>query len=193
MVHRLSEDFDEQTINSANTNLPFAQFVNLFKDLFDFDAIMNSMKIYSDNGLDKVFLYERNDIFICIPSGEVIPPYLYIFLILPGSVWVAIIISIGLVTLGMVVVRKFSKLEVDFVKIFYDNIRLLLNSSAPFYERNNKEKLLYLLWMFHCLIIITVFQSTLMTTLVVPKYYPNIQSLRELYKTDIEVRYPLLH
>lgn len=187
IVHNLSEDFDESTILGADTNMPLGKYINIFIELFDFDLFMNVLRIYSDNELDKIYLNERSDVFIMIPSGKIIPHYYYIFLIVPYDVWSAMFLSLFLITVAMKVMRNNMKKKRNFRLIFNDNLRLLMNSPIPEVKRNLKEKMLLILWIFHCIVITLVFQSILTSTLIIPKYYPVVDTLEELYQTDIMV------
>lgn len=186
-IHRLSQDFDEATITNADTNMPLSDFISMFRELYDFDMIMAPMRMYSDNELDKVFLYERSDFIIVIPSGELIPRYLYIFLIVPKTVWIAVLTSLFVLTFMTGIIKIIAGFKPQFLNVLNDNFRLLLNTSITVKKRKMQEKLLLVLWMFHCLIFVTLFQSNLTTSLIVPKYYPDIDSLQELYKTNIKV------
>lgn len=101
-VHRISEDFDGDMIKNADPSLPFSQYFNLFSEMFDFDVLFNRMQTFSDNNLDHVFLYERNDWRIIVPKTGMVPQYLYVVLLVKVNVWVATLVSL----LGMIFLRK---------------------------------------------------------------------------------------
>lgn len=69
--------------------------------------------------------------------------------------------------------------------VFY--FRFLLNESPPDRDRKQRERFIVVLWVLHCIVFATLFQSILMSALVVPRYYPEVDTFEDLYKTDIKV------
>lgn len=184
-VHPISEDFDENLIRNADPALPFSQYINLFSEMFDFDLLFNRMQTFSDNIMDHIFLYERNEWRIIIPRAGMVPQYLYIVLLVNGEVWAAISISL----IGIILMRRI--LGGRNSCPILDNLAYLLGTSAP--HRKNMyslEKFVLALWALDCVVIGSMFQTTLMSSLVVPKFYKNIESIREIYDYGIQVYGP---
>lgn len=185
LVHDISEDFSDDMIRDADPSLPFDNYLGLFSDIFDFDMLFNRMQTYSDNKLDHVFLYERNDFRLIVPRAGIVPQYLYMMMLVPGNVWGAILLTL----IGVAIARWV--LGGKHATPFLDNISFLLGTTAPNRPRmKSPERLLLALWMFGCLVLDTLFQTTLMSTLVAPKFYPDLDTLEDLSSTDMKVYGP---
>lgn len=197
-VHRISDDFDDDMIKNADPSLPFSQYFNLFSEMYDFDILFNRMQTFSDNNLDHIFLYERNDWRIIVPKTGLVPQYLYVVLLVKGDVWAATLVSLlGMILLRKIIGRESSAPTLDNLayllgKYFIiSNIFLkyhLLGTSAP-HRRGMRtlEKIILGLWAINCVVIGTMFQTSLMSALIVPKYYPNMDSLQQLYISGLNV------
>lgn len=63
-----------------------------------------------------------------------------------------------------------------------------LGTSAPHRRgMRNLEKIILGLWTIDCVVIGAMFQTTLMSSLIVPKYYPNMDNLQQLSKSGLNV------
>lgn len=113
------------------------------------------------------------------------PQYLYMMMLVPGNVWGAILLTL----IGVAIARWV--LGGKHATPFLDNISFLLGTTAPNRPRmKSPERLLLALWMFGCLVLDTLFQTTLMSTLVAPKFYPDLDTLEDLSSTDMKVYGP---
>lgn len=188
IIHPLTDDFSPKILNRADPKTNLMDAMQFFRASFDLDMFLNVMKVFSDyENIDYVCLNERDDLVIVLPRGEKIPQYLYLLLILPLNVFFATVAVLLVISLVMWANQKFSNSTTDGVRIFGDNLRVLLNSPTPNRERNGKEKLLVVLWMFFCLICDSMFTTVLITKLVRPQFYPDINTLEELYQTNITI------
>lgn len=187
-IHNISSDFDKETVEKSDTDTPFMETVPIFRELFDLDIFGNVMRTYEDNLLDHVFLNERNDYLLVIPSGKMIPQYLYILLIVPNSVWIPTLFAISVVTILVRYTQKFYTEKFDWAKIMDDNFRLIVNGSIPQRSRGDVERFVLLLWMFFCLIFDTMYNSVLTSSLVTPQFYPDVENFEELYRSSIKVK-----
>lgn len=61
----------------------------------------------------------------------------------------------------------------------------MLNESPP--SRLNRSRILFSVWSLHSLVIVTLFQSFLISNLIKPKYYENIDTIRDLLKTNLKI------
>lgn len=67
---------------------------------------------------------------------------------------------------------------------------LLLNVSISERQRKWQARLVLLSWMVQCIVMSVLIQSTLTTCLVAPKYYQDIDTFEDLYKTNLKVYAP---
>ncbi|GLV51337.1 Ionotropic receptor 10a, partial [Carabus blaptoides fortunei] len=186
-VHRVSEDFDEAFLRNGDLDTPFSKVMAFFASVYDFDILMNAARAYTDNDLDKACLYEHDDLLIVVPRGKKIPHYLLIFQIVQYDVWCASLGSLLAVSLTTILIRKCASQRLDATNIFLDNYRILLTESPPDRPRRQQERLLFVLWVLHCIVFATLFQTIFMSALVVPRYYPDIDTFEDLHKAQMKV------
>ncbi|GLV39982.1 hypothetical protein CBL_21487, partial [Carabus blaptoides fortunei] len=126
-----TEDFNMEDIINEDLNVPFSQFMDELVNIYDYDMILNAVPVYIDNYLDKMTLYERDDMVIAVPRAQRIPQYLLIFQIVPYNVWGASLFSLFAVSFTMIFIRKSSSRQIYAGNTFLDNFRFLLNESPP--------------------------------------------------------------
>lgn len=187
IIHNLSEDFDKSLIDNVDGSADVASGIVYIRASFDLDILFNNVPTYPHYHFDHVFLNERNDFLILVPSGAKIPQYLYLFSIVPVVVLIPTLGVMFVVSFVTWMSHRLLKVRVDCLVVLADNWRILLNSSTPNRRRGQHERLLLILWLYFCLIFDTLFTSILTSTLIKPKYYDDIDTLQQLYQTDIKV------
>lgn len=152
-----------------------------FIHFYDFDIWFTAIKAIRHQGVDYVFLHERDDLCFVVPSGKPVPQYLYIFLIVPGYLWLATTISFIVVTLMLWLLKS--------RHAFLDTYRMFLNIPIPDIDRwkPNSERLVLTSWMEYAFIFSAVFQCTLMSTLIARKYYPDMNTINDLLHTNLTI------
>ncbi|GLV39939.1 hypothetical protein CBL_10835 [Carabus blaptoides fortunei] len=112
-----------EDIINVDLNVPFSQFLDLLVNMYDYDMILNAVPVYIDNYLDKMTLYERDDMVIAVPRAQRIPQYFLIFQIVPYNVWGASLFSLFVVSFTMIFIRKSSSRQIYAGNTFLDNFR----------------------------------------------------------------------
>ncbi|GLV37971.1 hypothetical protein CBL_12303 [Carabus blaptoides fortunei] len=110
-------------IQNADLNAPFSKFTDLCANMYDYDMLLNAVRTYIDNDMDKMTLYERDDMLIVVPRAQRIPQYLLLFQIVPYNVWCASLFSLFAVSLAMIFIRKSSSRRIYAGNTFLDNFR----------------------------------------------------------------------
>lgn len=123
IIHGVSEDFGDDLVQNADLNTSFSKFIEVFTNMYDFDMLTNAARAYIDNDLDKMSLYERDDMVILVPRAQRIPQYLLIFQIVPYNVWFASLTSLFAVSVTMILIRRYSYQRIYVGNIMLDNFR----------------------------------------------------------------------
>lgn len=152
-----------------------------FIHFYDFDIWFTAIKAIRKQGVDYVFLHERDDLCFVVPSGKPVPQYYYIFLIVPGYLWLTTIVSFIVVTLMLCLLKS--------RHAFLDTYRMFLNIPLPDIDKwkSNPERLVLTSWMEYAFVFSAVFQCTLMTTLIARKYYPDINTIDDLLRSNLTI------
>ncbi|GLV34529.1 hypothetical protein CBL_21480, partial [Carabus blaptoides fortunei] len=108
---------------NADQNTPLSKIMDLCANMYDYDMLLNALRAYTDNDMDKMALYERDDMVIAVPRAQRIPQYLLIFKIVPYNVWCASLFSLFAVSFTMIFIRKSSSRQIYVGNTFLDNFR----------------------------------------------------------------------
>ncbi|KAK4872905.1 hypothetical protein RN001_014934 [Aquatica leii] len=161
-----------------------------------------------DCALIRLFLYDLNELMygkkflytypyvldafvILVPTPERLPGYLNIFYIFKSSLWLCIVVTCLVLTLFVSVLDRVS-LKVFKLrgreKAFFQVLRLMVNLPSSEVKRatNAKKVILTSCFWYSCFFYV-VFQSSLTSTLIKPKTYPKLTTLKELAQSSYKI------
>lgn len=172
--------------------VPIGSYRNAFDERFfqenNIDIHFTAARTNNETRMDTIFLHERDDYVIIVPKGEKLPEYLYIFLLLPFKFVFPALFSMFVVSVVLHLIRYTKKFPNNQYSVsVLDVWRIIFNIPLKRYNNDFHEKIVIWSWLFFSLIFSCAFNCTLFSTLVVPKYYPDINRIDELVQTNLSV------
>lgn len=164
------------------------QVVNILYAATEFGFVISFYHPAAANEIvDYVYPWRMDDLVVIVPHSTQIPQYKYIFLIFALSVWISILAS--LLTVAAVDSLLLHR-GVHFQRSLLDSYTILLGQSIErMINGSVSVKTLYVFWFYVCIILSVAFQSSLTGMMITPKYYNELDSIKDLkdYKIDIVV------
>ncbi|GLV35518.1 Ionotropic receptor 85a, partial [Carabus blaptoides fortunei] len=144
---------------TKNPNKTVAITIQNFLQTHDLDIWFTAMSARRQSNANLLFLHERDDLCIVVPTGAAIPQYWYIFLVIPVEMWIGIVTSLLLVALFLHLLHRPTAI--------LDTYRIITNVPLvdPAQPVDLPERTVLATWIVFALITTAVFQCTLTSTL----------------------------
>lgn len=170
------------------------KYVQHYRDVYynkvDFGFVSGFVyDIHHNTRIQYTYPRQMDDIVVVLPWAKRIPQYKYIFLIFNINLWVALLCSMAVVIILKTLLEVFNKKKsYIFLDTFLDTWGSLLNKSTDALRKGGVPvKLLFIFWIYACMIFNGAFQCTLMSMIVTPKYMNNIDTLEQLQHSNTEI------
>ncbi|KAF5278849.1 hypothetical protein FQR65_LT03538 [Abscondita terminalis] len=135
--------------------------------------------------------YSLDAILIILPRPKYIPTYLNIFFIFQGTLWIFLIVTCVLITLATALLDRMA-LKIATIRTSEDpvfqTIRIMINlPSSAIQKTILSKKLLFLFSVWLTFFFHILFNSYLTSTLIKPKRYARITTLKELSESEYKI------
>nr|CAH7721249.1 unnamed protein product [Callosobruchus chinensis] len=132
--------------------------------------------------MDYSFPMSRDDKYFIVPKPQMVPSDLLIVFTFTQTVWIALLITIVILTAVMYIMHK-SSLSSSFLAVW----GVLLGVPLPIF--NNKRELRYvlILWVYGSYILNCSFQANLMRSFVATKYKESMKTLEDLKESGLNI------
>ncbi|KAF5278851.1 hypothetical protein FQR65_LT03540 [Abscondita terminalis] len=161
----------------------------------DFALITQFLVNYTEIVTEKKFLYTYpyviDAVVIMVPKPKYIPAYLNIFYIFEGELWTVVVITGVVLT---VLVFALDRVGVKRLRMrggenaFFQMLRIMVNlPSAQIKRASASKKLAFSFCLVFSFFFAILFQCSLTSTLIKPKLYPKLNTLRELASSDFPI------
>lgn len=171
----------EMLLTGPSNNNSKALGLSKFFEKYDFDILFTAIPANRESNVDYLFLHERDDLCLVVPTGLPVPQYWYIFLVIPIEMWLGIVTSLLLVALFLHLLRRPAAM--------LDTYRVIINvplvdSAQPV---DLPERTVLATWIVFALFSTAVFQCTMTSTLVLPKYYDDIETIQDVIRVNLTI------
>lgn len=169
----------ETNINETLANL--AKIIPSLKA----DVVFIATGLIKEKNIQLLYPHGQDDICVLVPKGHPIPQIYYMFMTFTLRVW---LILTGVLTLGVlfyyfIIVAVKTKKNVPAIRI----LRTVVMSPLPHLPSTDPERLTVISWLVFGFLMGNIFISSLTSTLIERKYYPDVTSLAELDKTGWKI------
>ncbi|KAJ9590873.1 hypothetical protein L9F63_016094 [Diploptera punctata] len=149
---------------------------------------------YGDNDeCTLTYPYVRADFTWYVPSGQQIPGWRNIIGIFTPTTWYLVLLAFVLRTVTHWLLAIVSnrcgntQMETDFVSVFISSFASQLGMGCKENYKGSVIVTFFVLWIYYCLQIYTLYQSSLFGCLLKPTEYQPIKTLKQLQESDIEM------
>lgn len=190
--------FSKNIAKQLNATLEIVSLIGNYEFFHGVDFLRNNscdmigisyfeMNLFSD--LDKTYPHRHEELVLLVPAASKIPEYLYIFFIFSVLLWISLFASIFIVALLTIVLSRSSIAK----KNNLNKTTTLIEAWGGFLQKTihkleNKtrsEKIILIFWLSACLIITTAFQCQLTTIFINPKYYSDMDTIKEVRESGL--------
>ncbi|KAL3288215.1 hypothetical protein HHI36_002665 [Cryptolaemus montrouzieri] len=143
--------------------------------------------------MDYTSPYSIEYLVVVVPISRKIPQYLNIILIFHELVWINVGTVLILMSLLFLIIEKFSPTasKRNVTSAFFDILGICIGRPIKdYYAYNKLQKFIFILWQLNSIILIAAFQCALITSLLVPKYGDQIDSIEDLHKSNLTIFTP---
>lgn len=173
---------------SKKYNISLPKFNEIFMKNYNIDIIFTALRAKANMNEDQIFLHERDDYVVLVPVGEQIPESLYIFSIIAPHLLILTLWHMLAVSLTLYLIRNINHFKnYQLIDSITDTYKIIVNIPMGKHNINFQERLVLCVWIIYSILFSVVFGSTMVSTLVVPKYYKTIDTIEELVKTNLTV------
>lgn len=186
IIRESNQNVMKKYSNVSRTKI-YVNIAKLFKE-HDIDILFTAIRAQSYDNVDHIFLHERDDVVIIVPKGEKIPEYLYIFKLLPSKFIFATVFFMILISFVLHFIRRNKHFKKDnYLLSLFDAYKMTFCVPLSIYNNSFQERIILFCWMWFGVMFSCAFNSTLVSTLVVPKYYKDLNKIEDLVKTNLTV------
>lgn len=139
--------------------------------------------------LESLYPHTSEDLRIVIPSAYKISEIYYLFLIFKPTVWLFILINIFIVSImvhwlyNMDIIDDSTKAKINFSYSLLNIYKILVNNPVQFFKTaNSPARMVITSWLFFYIVLSGAIMSSLIDTLINPKFFDNIDTFKELYQ-----------
>jgi hypothetical protein len=172
-------------------------YLNTIQDLYNGTADMNfNMRLFlSSNYLNSsvipVYPHDIDSFVILVPKSGLYPPFQNLLHpIKLASRFVLTAVYLIVTIIWFLFLRYYRRVRPRIVDVLLDTLRLQLSTPLPRDIVNIHERLLISGFMVYGFIIISGYQTILISFLMSPRYQPDLQSLGELNRTAMDLYAP---
>jgi hypothetical protein len=153
------------------------------------DVSFNSQFLRSDyiNDVDFTYPHDKEGFCIIVPKSRRISKFMYLFLPFHSTLWLACGVSI-------VVIATFWYLTTLKQTGIANYIHVLINALAVFLVnplRSNTfhkyGKIVFFTWIYSSMVLTAIYRSSLITSLVIPKFYEDINTLKDFDEAGLKL------
>ncbi|KAJ9590871.1 hypothetical protein L9F63_016092 [Diploptera punctata] len=180
----------------------FPKIIQVASEVLNFKPVVSDetpfviIPAFSFGGNDEctvTYPYVRADFTWYVPSGEQIPAWRNIIGIFTPTTWFLVLLAFILRTVTQwllaIASNRFgnTQMETDFVCVLMSSFSSQLGMGCKENYKGSFVVFFFVLWIYYCLQIYTLYQSSLFGCLLKPTEYPPIKTLKELQESDIEM------
>lgn len=165
------------------------QFFKYTRAKYGIDFWFDSSPMAETDSLESLYPHTSEDLRIVIPSAYKISEIYYLFLIFKPTVWIFILINIFIVSImvhwlyNMQIVDESTKAKINFSYSLLNIYKILVNNPVQFFKTaNSPARMVITSWLFFYIVLSGAIMSSLIDTLINPKFYENIDTFKELYQ-----------
>ncbi|KAJ9599894.1 hypothetical protein L9F63_009841 [Diploptera punctata] len=131
--------------------------------------------------IDYTYPHDKQGFCVIVPKSHMIPQFLRIILPFKPILWAFTILMILTVSIFWYITKRMLIYRSSFVRVLLKVLSIL--------EKHGK--LLFFFLMYSSMVLVTMYQSSLISSLVIPYYYKDINTLEDLDKQGLKlVMYP---
>lgn len=153
------------------------------------DVSFNSRFLRFDyiNDVDFTYPHDKEGFCIIVPKAERIPEYLCIFLPFRPVIWLACGVSIIVTATLWYLTELRRKGRSSYIHVILNAYAVFLATSLRSNTSHNYGRIIFITWAFSSMILISTYQSSLITYLMSPQFYDDIDTLQEFDKSGLKL------
>ena len=159
------------------------------------DIAGNSQYIKTDlTELEHTYPHDTNSLCFLVPKSQRVPQFRNLFLPFPELVWAVLLCAIILTSVCWYFVRKYDEISLrrrtrmfGINEAFFDIFRSFITGIINEVPASTLGRLFIVTWLLLAMIITNAFQGSLTSFLAVPKYLPEINTLKSLDESGLGV------
>jgi hypothetical protein len=153
------------------------------------DVSFNSRFLRYDymNDVDFTYPHDNEGFCIIVPKATQIPEYLCLFLPFNCVLWIACGISVMLTTTFWYLTEKKVKGSSSYTSALINTCAVFLAVPLRSHIFQKHGRIFFFTWMYLSMVLTTLYQSFLITALVVPQFYKDINTLQEFDESGMKL------
>lgn len=141
---------------------------------------------------DASITYLQDVLVWLVPKAQQIPHWKRLAIIFPKNIWITLFLTVLLLPIIWTIAAKclrtieflsFQKWETSILK----SISIILNVTIPNFPKSLTLRVIVIIWVYISLILVTIYQSKLLSILIQPQYEYQIQEVDDLLKSGIKL------
>ncbi|PNF26234.1 hypothetical protein B7P43_G02663 [Cryptotermes secundus] len=144
--------------------------------------------------LEYTYPHDTNNLGILVWRSKRVPQFRNLFLPFPTHVWIVLICTMILTAICWYYIRKSGNIsvkkktiEVSINEAFFDIFRSFISGTLTTVPTSLLGRVFIITWILLGIIMTNAFQGSLTSYIAVPKYLPEINTLKQLDKSGLEI------
>lgn len=144
--------------------------------------------------LEYTYPHDTNNLGILVWKSKRVPQFKNLFLPFPTRVWTVLICTMILTTICWYYIRKYGNIsvkkrtiKVSINEAFFDIFRSFISGTLTTVPTSILGRVFIITWILLGIIITNAFQGSLTSYIAVPKYLPEINTLKQLDKSGLGI------
>lgn len=151
---------------------------------FTADVIFIATGMIKERNIQLLYPHGQDDICVIVPKGHPIPQIYYMFMTFRLRVWIILFAVMAVGVLGYFCINYYAKNSSNNALSI---LRTMLLSPLPHLPPTDPERLTVFSWLVFGFLMANIFISSLTSTLIERKYYPDVTTLADLEKTGWKI------
>jgi hypothetical protein len=159
------------------------------------DIASNSQFVKLDmSELEYTYPHDTNNLCFLAPKAKRVPQFRNLFLPFPYPVWIALCCAMCLTSVCWYCVRKYGEISAKrrsnrftINEAFFDIFRTFITGTFNEVPGSILGRVFIVTWLLLAIVIINAFQGSLTSYLAVPKYLPEINTIKKLDKSGLGI------
>jgi hypothetical protein len=153
------------------------------------DVSFNSRFLRYDyvNDVDFTYPHDNEGFCIIVPKARQIPEYLCLFLPFSSVLWIACGVSVMVTTTFWYLTEVKVKGSSSYTNALINTCAVFLAVPLRYHAFQKHGRIFFFTWMYVSTVLTTMYQSFLITALVVPKFYKDINTLQDFDESGLKL------
>ncbi|PSN44606.1 Ionotropic receptor 884 [Blattella germanica] len=152
------------------------------------DISINSKFIVKiQDELEYTYPHNKEALCIVVPKANIIPRSHGIFLPFDPCLWALCSMATVITAIFWYTIKRIMFGNASFLNVIFHAVALCISVPIRSHIFQKHGRLLFFLWVYSSMIISTMYQSSLISSLVVPKFFKDVDTLQELDEKNLKL------